>query len=469
MTNNLTVAIVGAGFSGVALAVHLLQTVSAPCEIKLVSRDRRFGRGLAYGTNSPSHCLNVPAGRMGIDPENESGFVDYLREHGQSYSSGDFVPRHLYGSYLEYAVTQAENQAAAGVRLSLIEGEITSIESSADLSTTRLQTKMGESIVADKVVLALGNFAPQTPNTESRLEWTGELLVGNSWAPEAALFSDSALPILLIGSSLTAFDMALTLLDGGFKGEVVMLSRRGLLPQSHRTNETPPQKVWIPEDFCVGTKRLLNILREVRALVRTAMVSGDDWRDVVGGLRRHTPRLWQQLDKIGQAQFLRHLAPFWDTHRHRAAPAIGNNIRDYIRCGRIRLLAGRLVDIKTKGEKLASVSYRPRGGRSVELMDFQRVVNCTGPSSNLSRVDDALIRSLVGTGKIKADSLSLGLKVSECYRPIQADGTDCSNLWYLGPLLKSRYWEATAVPELRTHAKELAKLISSEIQSPTGN
>src|SRR3954469_8614592 len=96
-----TYAIVGAGFSGMAVAIQLLKRLRGPARVVLINRSLSFGRGLAYGTNSPSHLLNVPAGPMGTDPEEESGFVDYLRSRSLSYKPGDFVPRSLYGDYLE--------------------------------------------------------------------------------------------------------------------------------------------------------------------------------------------------------------------------------------------------------------------------------------------------------------------------------------------------------------------------------
>jgi uncharacterized NAD(P)/FAD-binding protein YdhS len=71
-----TYAIVGAGFSGMAVAVQLLQRLKGPARVCLINRSLSFGRGLAYGTNSPSHLLNVPAGRMSLDPDRETGFID---------------------------------------------------------------------------------------------------------------------------------------------------------------------------------------------------------------------------------------------------------------------------------------------------------------------------------------------------------------------------------------------------------
>ena len=42
-----TIAIVGAGFSGSLVAVHLLKTAQRPLLIKLIDRDRDIGKGVA--------------------------------------------------------------------------------------------------------------------------------------------------------------------------------------------------------------------------------------------------------------------------------------------------------------------------------------------------------------------------------------------------------------------------------------
>ena len=60
-----TIAIVGAGFSGTTLAIHLLRA-APPGLDRLYLVERAEGRvgGVAYRTRSASHTLNVPAGRM---------------------------------------------------------------------------------------------------------------------------------------------------------------------------------------------------------------------------------------------------------------------------------------------------------------------------------------------------------------------------------------------------------------------
>src|SRR3954470_18052195 len=108
MSGTPTFAIVGAGFSGMAVAVQMLRRLQSPARVCLINRSLGFGRGLAYGTNSPSHLLNVPAGRMSIDPEQESSFIDYLHSRGLPFQGGDLVPGSLFGDYLERCLLRAQ-------------------------------------------------------------------------------------------------------------------------------------------------------------------------------------------------------------------------------------------------------------------------------------------------------------------------------------------------------------------------
>jgi 2-polyprenyl-6-methoxyphenol hydroxylase-like FAD-dependent oxidoreductase len=57
------VVIVGAGFSGTALAINLLRNASAPLCIRLIDREQ-IARGVAYARRPFPYLLNVPAGRM---------------------------------------------------------------------------------------------------------------------------------------------------------------------------------------------------------------------------------------------------------------------------------------------------------------------------------------------------------------------------------------------------------------------
>ncbi|MDY0056247.1 MAG: hypothetical protein RBS46_08130 [Methyloversatilis sp.] len=56
------------------------------------------------------------------------------------------------------------------------------------------------------------------------------------------------------------------------------------------------------------------------------------------------------------------------------------------------------------------------------------------------------------SGLMTQDPLKLGLMVDDCCRAIDARGRGVEGLYYVGPLLRAQFWEATAIPELRRHA-----------------
>jgi uncharacterized NAD(P)/FAD-binding protein YdhS len=163
------VAIVGAGFSGSMLAVHLADTFQASHEIALIEKRPRFGPGIAYGTDYRLHLLNVPAGKMGAYPEKPRHFLEWLKERRDLVSQyrldplkeGSFVPRNLYGLYIEELVQ----------RCALQTGRVHRFEQEAlDLTIAPhgwLRVMLGDNttVFARKVILAVGNFPPGDPAT----------------------------------------------------------------------------------------------------------------------------------------------------------------------------------------------------------------------------------------------------------------------------------------------------------------
>ena len=89
-----TIAIVGAGFSGTTLAIHLLRA-APPGLDRLYLVERAEGRvgGVAYRTRSASHTLNVPAGRMSAFEDDPDDFLRFVRRREPARTGGSFVPR----------------------------------------------------------------------------------------------------------------------------------------------------------------------------------------------------------------------------------------------------------------------------------------------------------------------------------------------------------------------------------------
>jgi uncharacterized NAD(P)/FAD-binding protein YdhS len=87
-------------------------------------------------------------------------------------------------------------------------------------------------------------------------------------------------------------------------------------------------------------------------------------------------------------------------------------------------------------------------------------VACTGPSTDIARTDDPLVRQLLDSGLARVGPHRLGLAVDGCGRAIDADGRVVEGLSVIGALRKGTVFETTAIPELREQAADLARRLA---------
>lgn len=463
------IAIIGAGFSGVITAIHLLrgEGTGSPCSVTLINRSGSMARGVAYGTSSPAHVLNVPAGRMSAFEDDEDSFLRFARERDPGVSGGSFVSRSVYGDYLDYLLFEAEACAPAGVTLDRIVGHVVDINASAETDSALLTLADGRVFEADRVVLALGNFAPVDPPILDRSFYSTGRYVRDPWVPGALDEIAESESVLLIGTGLTMYDIALELAARGIGRPMHALSRRGLTAHAHRPHGHAPTFDHLPRELQSGPATVLAYLRAVRAEIARMPPGSGDWRDVVASLRPVTSGLWSRLSDRERIRFMRHVRPFWEVHRHRAAPQTAAAVEQLAADGKLIVSAGRIIDLKeTSGS--VKMTWRPRGGEADMERSFSRVINCTGPASDLGSALEPLIAGLINQGLLSPDPLRLGVQVSDDGSLHASDGTPSTVIFYVGPLLKARYWEATAVPELRVHAARLAgKLRALAVKADT--
>jgi len=249
----------------------------------------------------------------------------------------------------------------------------------------------------------------------------------------------------------------------GCRGTIHVVSRHGLLPQPHNATDACPP-FW-NESSPKSTRGLLRLVREQ---VRQAQAQGIEWQSVFDSLRPLVARIWQSLPEPERRRFLRHVRPYWEVHRHRAAPEIAQSIADQLSGGQIQVHAGRITNY-AEDEHGVKLTYRNRKtGKSNSLL-VDRVVNCTGPESDCRRLENPLMSALLSQGLARPDTLFLGLDVSPDGALVGSDGSISQSLYAVGPALKSSLWESTAVPELREQIHKLAQhLVDAGGQSPAG-
>jgi uncharacterized NAD(P)/FAD-binding protein YdhS len=443
------------------LAARLLRAAGAgrrALRVILINRSGRMARGVAYGTRSDLHVLNVPAGRMSALPEEEDHFVNFARSVDPSITGATFVPRSLYGDYLQRLLDDAVAAAApAGASLELVVGDAVDLDV-ADARVTITLATAGRTIVADAAVLASGNYPPADPAMGNPALLQSPRYVRDPWASGAMAAVRSNESVLLIGTGLTMFDVALELSRRNGVRSMHAVSRRGLLPQPHRFPAAPAAHDHVPPDLMTVPATARHYVRSIRRYVRAIGARGVDWRDVLASIRPITPQMWQRLPPAERRRFLARVRPYWDVHRHRAAPEIYSAVRALIDAGELTVAAARVGSTKEHHGRL-EVALRPRGGRDGEerVLRIDRAINCTGPDNDVRSIRDPLLLALRRRGLVRPDEIGIGLDVTDECRLIDHSGRANDRLFLLGPLLRGKYWEATAVPELREHAAKVCQ------------
>jgi uncharacterized NAD(P)/FAD-binding protein YdhS len=447
------VVIVGGGFSGAVLAAQILRRDST-IGAAIVDNTPLPARGVAYSTKHGCHLLNVPAGNMSALSEDPSHFLQWARaHHDDETQSQSFLPRAVYGQYLESLLK--ESVAPNGDRqLSWIQDEAVSLGRDGKLITLRL--KSGRELLARTIVLATGNLPPRNPQIPG-LTNAASKYIPDAWARAAIEGLSDDASVLFIGSGLTSVDMAVALDAKGFRGQIHIVSRHGLMPQRHREAGR-----W-PEFWCAESPRTTRgLLRLIRDQVHGAASVGMDWRAVIDALRPATQSIWQSLPTAERRRFLRHVRAYWEVHRHRIAPEIDNVISRLRDEGRLYIHAGRITKY-TERTDAAEVSFRCRRSSGLRRLYVDRVINCTGSESDCRRSDDPLLISLFATGMGRPGPLALGLDVDSKGALFDRYGTPSASLYAIGPMRKGFMWETTAVPEIRNQASELADRLVREL------
>ncbi len=446
-----TVAVIGAGFSGVLTALRLLDAEDGPC-VRLVERRAQFGQGAAYSTTNPQHLLNVRAANMSALPEAPLHFLEWLERNGVTSQGHTFVTRACYGDYLQSLLRAAAETARAAGRLMLEADEVVALHRRGE--RWRVELAMGRGFEADAVVLALGNLPPHAP-----LSLTDDAVHSRAYASEPWSLDPAKTPetgtVVLLGTGLTMVDVALSLSQTHPGLKLLALSRRGLLPNRHLSSGPAPHPMAKPDGSVTAT------LGQIRAAVPAA----ENWRAVIDGLRPHVQAIWRDWPEAERRRFLRHARPWWDVHRHRLAPPVAERIDHLMASGMLRVAAGRIAQIEPSAGGLA-LHWTPRGETQPRRTEAALVVNCTGPGGDLAGSGDKLMADLARQGLLRADACRLGVDVDADSRLVGRGGAcDHPTLFAVGPITRGAFWEVTAVPDIRVQAGECARSVIAALEA----
>jgi len=249
-----TIAIIGAGPSGLFMLKNLLKHSKQNRVISIFEKKQNLGAGMPYSEEGANveHVTNVSANEI---PELVTSVaewlegvpadvLDFYKINANHLNEYKVLPRLLFGSYLEaqfHLLLLAAERSGVTINLYL-NATITDIKDSASSNIVKISLENGDHFEFNRVVICTGHSWPK--NLEGKIDGYFD-----SPYPPAKLKFKANHPVAIKGSSLTAIDAIRTLsrFNGNYflnedkelqfeknadspEFKIVMHSRSGLLP-----------------------------------------------------------------------------------------------------------------------------------------------------------------------------------------------------------------------------------------------
>ncbi len=459
------IGIIGGGFTGAAVAVHLANAARAPLRIEVVEPRADVGLGLAYGSCRSEHRINVPSDRMVVFREEPLHFTDWLRAAGildadaeGHVEGGDFYSRRAdFGAYMAALFRKTAERNPSGSSLQHRRAAASAFDR--DGAGWRVRFTDGTLAYYSQLVLAQTHAPPALYWPVGAEASASPNLIANPWDWDAIAAVPERAHVAILGTGLTMCDVVVTLRANGHRGNIEAISRRGLTPRVHGLfgmafdlfgTEAPP-------DTAIGLLRLL------RARIREAAAAGLGWHPVVDELRSRLPIYWRTLPLSERIKIARRLRAWWDVHRFRIAPQVHRLIAGGETEGWLAIHRGHVHGIDGNRDGLR-LDWTPRHEQRRET-GFDVIINCTGPDSDIARSAGPMLRHALDAGFIRPDPLRIGIDVDADGRAIDRGGSAGASLWVAGPLARAVVGEATGLPEASDSARKAANGVAASVGS----
>ncbi|OAP36468.1 hydroxyacylglutathione hydrolase [Sinorhizobium glycinis] len=451
------VAIIGGGFSGAAVALHLTRNLERAARVIVFEPRTRLGAGLAYDTAEPAHRINVPAFKMSLYPDEPESFADYVvradtaaTDPGAYTAEGMAYPRRsVFGDYVAAELAPSLASGAIEHRRT----RVLEVGRSADQWTVLAED--GEALAADILVLAVSHPAPSLPKTLRPLA-SSPKLVADSTRADALDGIAPADRVLIVGNGLTAADVVAALTERGHHGPVISISRRGLRSRGHPAVAQDPFGDFVSDPIT----RASELLRRIRRTLRDARQQGLSWHPVIDAVRAQGQQIWQALPVVERRRVARLARTHWDVHRFRIAPQVENVLDEAVENGRLEILAAAIASAAIEGDAI-SVELRQRGLETRRRMTVDAIVVTTGPAHGEILKSQPFLTELEKEGVLTLCATGLGIACDLHARAVGTDGRVEENLFIAGPLARGTFGELMGLPQVTEHAVLVAREIET--------
>lgn len=496
-----TIAVIGAGAAGTSFLYGLVKRISAmptvgPPRVVVLEPQSRCGPGTAYGADTTTALLNRPNAAMSVDYTDPGHFRRWLGEReslarGKVSSEALFVPRSQFGDYLTEVFDAARND------LHNLGGTVEVLADSADAVEPghggRMVVRPSEAAAfeANKVVLCLGSVPNRDPYGLQGVPG----YVAHPYPLKSQLdqIKDGA-SVLVLGTGLTAVDVALALGTTRRARKLVLASRAGLLPDVRCDFSGVEGAPNLVEDVhaALSSKDRLS-LREVAALLNAELVRrGTSLRAAMAPFLgrktgseqlRHrldepypaataqrcivalTPlysRLWRALDVESRRRFLRQYWRIFSALRSPMPPSTARRLTGLAEEGILQFHHS-ISDVRAETSGFRAW-YRDGSSRR-----FDATVNATGRGIDVDAAGfGSLLDKLVKQGLAYPHALG-GLDVDPTNNEVLGGNGPTAGLHVVGDLSSGVHFHTSSMEYVATQAQWVAEHIASTLSPSEGH
>ncbi|WP_037321597.1 FAD/NAD(P)-binding protein [Salegentibacter sp. Hel_I_6] len=493
------IVIIGGGACGSAALIEIVlqvivQKLQEKVSIHLIERRPKVGYGLAFGTRQKSHLLNTQADLMGIYANEPGHFTKWLEKNGgkkrkdvkgESDTSSAYTSRILYGNYVSEEVKKTLKKAKdSGVKVKLINDEAIDLERGKN-EEIKVHLKSSEPIIANYILLAPGTPKPNIFKEFRKHDSYFDFPWPSSRLKEGISKNDH---VGILGTSLSAIDTVMTLVDNEHNGKVTLFSPDGMLPRVqpdenkeierefltleniHRIKRKDLHSPKVKELFRFFIKDAENAERDkidwkalnrdgqhaekfLRYDINTAEKGGDTLLNLAYSLRYDSSTIWNWMDREQKEIFGKWLGRHWAVNRHAMPLYNAKKILELIDKGSLQIIPKNQKVIFNEAEKIFEIKTNEEKTYKVD-----KLINATGSATALEAMDSKLISNLIKREYLSAYPLGGAVINARTLQAISPKGGE--NIYAVGHLANGMLMDVNAVwYNVKTIAKVAQELI----------
>ncbi|MDS1272597.1 FAD/NAD(P)-binding protein [Lipingzhangella sp. LS1_29] len=496
----LSIAIIGGGAAAVCLLDALAQASDLRGRVVVVEPSRKLWRGRPYQEDIHSVRVNIPPKGMSVRHGDTNHFSrwladrsrntlsDAIAEYDDPYCGVPFVPRTVYGEYLQQCAWEAITALRRrGLEVEIVRDTVETILR--DDHRTMLWTRGGLTVDVDHAVLCIGRGAPPD---NYRLD--GAMgFVRDPYPLTTSLESiDPSADLAILGSGLTAMDVVLALAARDHRGRIRLLSRHGVLPAVRQRPVSYALQHFTADRFRAAAADGVSLTtKELVALMRAELIDAGEEPDAVAEtvctLQETDPvdRLRRELAAVDSKsiglRILQQAVPetgpdVWPliTAREKTLllrryyrtamslccpmpPSTAGTLLSLIDSGQLEVVSG-VRSVKASGKGFAVEA----GSRTYQA---HAVVNAVNSSvSDIPSTAEPLVASLVGA-RLAQRHAHGGLAVERATSRLVHNREAVPGLFALGDLASGSLFFTFGLPSLVDRAHDIAEHITQGFHS----